>query len=77
MSLYAFYPFSEILKKAELKCLINMGEEISRQPNTQVATWILLAAFRHIYSGENNEQIGGGKGFLQYFLKRSTYRGLR
>jgi hypothetical protein len=42
----------EGLSEARLKSngLINLAEEISRQPSIQTVVWLLLAAFSQVYS---------------------------
>lgn len=67
MNLSIFCPFPKTLREAELKGngLINKAGEISREPSTRAVALILLIAFSRVYSTENYEQKGEGKGFLK------------
>lgn len=69
--LYILRPWSETLQKTEIKCgrVINLVEEISRQPNIRAAAW---GFFSQNYT-ENWEQTAHYKSF-PFCQKESSYK---
>lgn len=72
-----FCSYPETLPKTKIKNsrLINLVEEMSKQPNIQVMAWYLLAAVNHIYSEcqEQTAELSKLKS-LQFHQKESLYK---